>query len=123
MAALGGGYSWFDLQRSLPRLEGKTQVSGLLSSVTIHTSRLGIPSIIAESRLDAMRALGYVTARDRLFQMDLLRRMSSGHLSEIFGEKALETDIRQRVLGFHRIAKEIIGELPQVQLDRAIVKS
>ena len=62
-----------------------------------------------------MRGLGYVTARDRLFQMDLLRRHSAGRLAEIFGKAALPDDIRQRSLGFSGAATAIIAELPPEQ--------
>ncbi|MDO9138928.1 MAG: penicillin acylase family protein, partial [Methylobacter sp.] len=58
--------------------------------------------------------LGYVTARDRLFQMELMRRKSAGRLAEIFGGMALDSDIKARTYGFHREAKAIWEKLPPV---------
>ena len=103
------------LRASLPIRDGEIFVAGLASPVKITFDGHGIPTIIADSRLDAMQASGYVTASDRLFQMDLLRRLSAGRLSEIFGKKALEIDKRQRVIGFNRAAKAIVAALEDDQ--------
>ena len=103
------------LRASLPVRDGERQVEGLDFPVTITSDRFGIPTITAQTRRDAALALGYVTARDRLFQMDLLRRRAAGRLSEIFGKAAIETDKRQRVIGFNRVASEIVAQLPNEQ--------
>ena len=103
------------LRASLPVRDGERQVEGLDFPVTITSDRFGIPTITAQTRRDAVLALGYVTARDRLFQMDLLRRRAAGRLSEIFGKAAIETDKRQRVIGFNRVASEIVAQLPNEQ--------
>ena len=92
------------LRASLPIRDGERQIEGLDSPVTITSDRFGIPTITAQTRRDAALALGYVTARDRLFQMDSLRRRAAGRLSEILGNVAIETDKRQRVIGFNRVA-------------------
>jgi penicillin G amidase len=115
--ALAGGATFvgIKLRASLPILEGKRALPGLLLPVQVTSDRYGIPTIRAHSRLDAIRALGYVTARDRLFQMDLLRRHSAGRLAEIFGNAALQTDIRQRNIGFNRVAPAILANLPPAQ--------
>ena len=78
------------LRASLPVRDGEIQIEGLGSPVTITRDRLGIPSISAQTRRDAVMALGYVTAQDRLFQMDLLRRRAAGRLSEILGDVTIE---------------------------------
>ncbi|HEU4534683.1 MAG TPA: penicillin acylase family protein, partial [Polyangiaceae bacterium] len=76
---------------------------------------LGVPEIRAASRPDAIRALGYVTARDRLFQMDLLRRKSAGRLAEILGPPLVEADTHQRLYGLPRAAAAIVARLPADQ--------
>lgn len=90
-------------------------VPGLTRPVAVTRDPFGIPTITAESSLDGFRALGHVTARDRLFQMDILRRSGAGRLAEIFGEAALPVDIEQRVLGFEQVAREVAARLPQNQ--------
>lgn len=104
ISTAGAGYWW--LSQSLPVLDGEFALAG------IDTDSHGIPSIKATSRIDAARALGYVTARDRLFQMDLMRRKNAGRLAEIFGEMALRSDIRARTYGFNVKAKTILPKLP-----------
>jgi penicillin G amidase len=111
------GYIFIELRASLPRLDGEVTVAGLEAPVTVTLDRFGIPAITARSRLDALRALGYMTARERLFQMDLLRRRSAGQLAEIMGPALLDSDIDQRIVGFHRVAQAIVNELPQAQKD------
>ena len=103
------------LRASLPVRDGEKKVEGLDLPVTITSDRCGIPTIAAQTRRDAALALGYVTARDRLFQMDLLRRRAAGRLSEILGKVAIETDKRQRIIGFNRVASEIVAHLPNEQ--------
>ena len=103
------------LRASLPKLDGEVHVPGLESPVKITSDRYGIPTIAAHSRLDATLAQGYITARDRLWQMDILRRRAAGRLSEILGKGALGYDKRQRTIGFARAAKAIAANLPEDQ--------
>ena len=107
-----GSFIILKLRASLPVRDGERQIEGLDAPVTITSDRFGIPTISAQTRTDAVMALGYVTAQDRLFQMDLLRRRAAGRLSEIFGKVAIETDKRQRVIGFNRVASKIVAHLP-----------
>ena len=117
LALAGAGiFSIVKLRASLPIREGELQIKGLALPVTVTSDRFGIPTITAATRRDAAMALGYVTARDRLFQMDLLRRRAAGRLSEIVGEIAIETDRRQRVIGFNRVAQAIVANLPDEHL-------
>jgi penicillin amidase len=113
--ASGATFLGIKLRVSLPILAGERSLPGLLLPVTVASDRYGIPTITAQSRVDTVRALGYVTARDRLFQMDLLRRYSAGRLAEIFGTAALPGDIEQRTLGFQRVATAIVDALPPDQ--------
>lgn len=108
--AIGGGF-WI-MHESMPQLDGTVKLDRLTAEVRVRTDAHGIPVIDAANRVDAVRALGYVTARDRLFQMDLMRRKSAGRLAEIFGDMALDNDIKARTYGFHREAKAILAKLP-----------
>ncbi len=114
---LTGGIGWgvMVLCGSLPALDGRITVAELQAAVTVTSDDRGIPVIAAGSRSDALRALGFVTARDRLFQMDLLRRSSAGRLAEIFGQPALDMDVKQRTIGFAQVAEGIMRRLPGEQ--------
>ena len=104
---------WAMLRLSLPDQAGEQELLGLERSVAVAYDEHGIPTIQATSRRDAYRALGYVTARDRLFQMDLFRRSASGRLAEIFGHDALELDTEQRVFGFQQVAAAVSVRLSE----------
>ncbi|WP_437742528.1 penicillin acylase family protein [Sorangium sp. So ce1504] len=98
-----------------PRADKATTLAGLEHAVTVTSDHLGIPRIRAASRLDALRALGVVTARDRLFQMDLLRRSSAGRLAEVLGRDLVEADAQQRSYGVPKAAAAILSRLPERQ--------
>lgn len=106
------GYTAFQLDVSRPKRNGEVRVTGLSAPVIVRFDSFGVAEIKAKNRLDASLGLGYVTAGDRLFQMDLIRRKSSGRLAEIFGEATLESDIRQRHFDFERTARKIVDALP-----------
>ena len=108
-AALG---VWFFLRGSLAELDGRRSVAGLAGTVTVARDANGVPSITGSDRADVAYATGYVHAQDRFFQMDLLRRMPSGELSELFGEKALETDRINRLHRFRARAARAILAMP-----------
>ncbi len=84
-------------------------VPELSSSVTIERDERGVPHIFATNDQDAVRALGYVTAQDRLFQMDFVSRVASGRLSEIFGPSSIEADQYLRATGMGWAAKNIMN--------------
>ena len=73
-----------------PNTPSEVQLTGLNSEATVHFDDYGIPHIYAENNIDAWRTLGYVHARDRLFQMDVLRRVGAGRLSELFGDDVMK---------------------------------
>ncbi|MGC8792283.1 MAG: penicillin acylase family protein, partial [Bryobacteraceae bacterium] len=85
------------------------ELPGLRAPVRVVWDSSGIPHIFAASDADAMTALGYVHARDRFFQMDLLRRQASGTSAELLGPAALAADIRARTLGLRRAAEASWG--------------
>lgn len=91
-------------------------VAGLKAKVTVRRDARSIPYIEAANDSDLYFAQGFVTASDRLWQMDLLRRVSRGELAEIFGTKVLEEDKRWRRYGFSRIAEDSMQTLnPQLK--------
>ncbi len=104
-----GGLLTMVLRWGLPQIEGKLTASGLQAEVTVTRDEEGVPHIVAQNRHDLYFAQGYVQAQDRLFQMDLSRRQASGRLSEIFGERALETDKVFRTLGLRRAAERSLS--------------
>jgi penicillin G amidase len=87
------------------------QLAGLRAAVTVRRDERGIPYIEADNQEDLYFAQGYVTASDRLWQMDLLRRTASGELAEILGSSALEEDKRRRAFGFATLAEQMAGRL------------
>lgn len=80
-------------------------VPGLSRAVSVRTDSFGVPHIFAANDRDAMFVFGYVHARDRFFQMDLLRRVFSGTAAELLGPAALEQDVQLRTLGLRRAAE------------------
>ena len=101
---------WF-AYRALPRTSGTIQAP-VAQRVTIARDALGVPHITAASEDDAFFAQGYVEAQDRLFQMDGLRRLAAGVLSEIVGPAALKLDEDSRRLRLRRIAEQAYVSLP-----------
>lgn len=96
---------WFMLQR-LPQREGTLPLSGLSAEVTVRYDEWGVPHIQAANEADLYRALGWVHAQDRLFQMEMMRRLARGELAEILGPKLLPTDRLFRTLGLRQRADE-----------------
>ena len=78
---------WLFTNNSKPNYSGEIIINGLQEEVTIYYDDYGVPHIYAKNQYDAYLVLGYVHAQDRLWQMELLRRISAGRLSEIFGKK------------------------------------
>lgn len=80
------------LQTTKPQYEGEVSIKNISKETTVYFDDYGVPHIYANSQKDAMTVLGYVHAQDRLWQMELMRRIASGRLSELFGSKMLSTD-------------------------------
>ena len=89
-----------------PRYSGQRKVADLHEKVTVVFDHYGIAHIYARNETDAYRALGYVHASERLFQMEIMRRVAAGRLSEILGEKLVKTDKFFRTLGIAREAEK-----------------
>ena len=99
------------LRQSLPQLEGELALPGLGARVEILRDREGIPHVFAAHERDAHFALGFLHAQDRLWQMELQRRVASGRLSEVLGERTFDTDRLMRTLGIARAAERIAEKL------------
>jgi penicillin G amidase len=97
---------WLFVKIQSPKLSGELKLEGLKNEVRVHYDDYGIPHILAQNATDAYLALGYVHAQDRLFQMDLLRRVGGGRLSEFFGTKVLEVDKLFHTLGVPEYSKQ-----------------
>ena len=98
-------------QASLPVHEGTFIVPGLQQPVRIERDGHGIPHIVAANEHDATFALGYTHAQDRLWQMEINRRIAAGRLAEAFGEGALDTDKFLRTIGIARTAQSVYQNL------------
>ena len=98
-------------QASLPVHEGTFIVAGLQQPVRIERDAHGIPNIVAATERDATFALGYVHAQDRLWQMEINRRVAAGRLAEVLGEPALDNDKFLRTVGIARTAQSIYQNL------------
>ena len=95
---------------------GTLQLAGLRERVQVRRDERGIPYVEANNEADLYFAQGYVTASDRLWQMDLLRRTIRGELSEIFGKTTLDEDKRRRTYGFAGVAEaELSQSTPQAR--------
>ena len=110
LAAAGLAYYWF-VERAAPQVSGTLQAP---VSARAHVMRdaLGVPHIAAATLEDALVLQGYVTAQDRLWQMDGLRRAAAGRLAEVFGPALLEMDRETRRFRLERIAERQEAELP-----------
>ena len=98
-------WAWWTAHSALPQLDGSVTVPGLSAKVRVVRNEQGVPTIEAGTLEDLFFAQGYVTAQDRLWQMDTMRRAAAGDLSEIIGEDTLEMDREQRILGLRTAAE------------------
>jgi penicillin amidase len=99
-------YAYFVARAALPRLDGTVSVKSLSAVVRVTRDTHGVPTIEAASLEDLFFAQGFVTAQDRLWQMDVMRRFAAGELSEILGEDTLKIDREQRILGLRAAARK-----------------
>jgi len=111
--AAAGGFAYHAAHAALPQLDGRLQIAGLSAPVTVTRDGHGVPTIEAASLEDLFFAQGYVTAQDRLWQMDVMRRYGSGELSEILGADTLRVDREQRILGLRAAARKSLAMTAQ----------
>jgi penicillin amidase len=107
--------AWWSMRGSLARLDGEQPLSGLSAPVSVVRDALGVVTIDAASETDAVRALGFVHAQERYFEMDLMRRSSAGELSELFGPIAVDMDKSRRM---HRMRARVTASLDGFAGDR-----
>ena len=98
-----GAFLW--LRGSLPDIDGDRFLPGIAAPVEVIRGEHGVPHIVAETEEDALFALGFVHAQDRMWQMEMNRRIGAGRLAEVLGSAALDTDRLLRVLGLQHRAK------------------
>ena len=98
-----GAYLW--ARNSLPDYDGSALIAGLKAPARVERDANGIPSIFAADLTDAYRALGFIHAQDRFFQMEMTRRVGAGRLSEALGEATLRIDRLMRTFDFHHLAE------------------
>jgi penicillin amidase len=111
LAGLLAGVFYVYLQSSLPQIEGAIVLNGPKAPIQIVRDRFGIPHIYAASAEDAQFGLGFVHAQDRLWQMEMNRRVAAGRLSEILGSKPLAFDNSVRTIGLYRAAEKNLPHL------------
>jgi len=116
-----GIYLW--LHNSRPTLNGELKLSGLKSPVEVYYDTYGVPHIYAQNEEDLFLTFGYIHAQDRLFQMEMVRRLADGRLAELFGEKALPSDKFFRTLGFRKHAKWTIDSVLMKNPNAPFVKA
>ena len=92
--------------RPLPTIDGEYRLLGIDQRAEVDRDSYGVPHILAQNVHDLFYLQGYVTAQDRLFQMELYRRAGTGRLSEVLGDGALDSDRQFRIYGFARIAAQ-----------------
>jgi penicillin G amidase len=105
------GYAYHLVHSALPQLDGKLSLQGLSAPVTVTRDGHGVPTIEAKTLEDLFYAQGYVTAQDRLWQMDVMRRFAAGEMAEILGPALVEHDREQRILGLREIARKSAAAL------------
>lgn len=105
--AAAGGYAY--LRNSLPQIAGSREVGGIAGQIRIVRDAHGIPHIFAQSAEDAHFGLGYVHAQDRLWQMEMNRRLAAGRLSEFLGARTVPFDITLRTLGVYPQAERMFA--------------
>jgi len=105
--------TWFyvKMRASLPLLDGQAGITGLEANVSVERDRQGVPTVHGTNRLDVARALGFLHAQDRFFQMDCARRHAAGELAELFGKAALPHDKKVRIHGFRTLAQKVLATL------------
>ncbi len=108
VASLAGAYLFY---RAMPTISGTEKLPGLSANVRVWRDSHGVPHIFAASMDDAARALGYLHASERLFQMEVLRKTGQGRTAELLGEAGLSIDKFIRTLGFYREAESSFSAL------------
>ncbi len=119
---------YFYLKSTAPQYEGALDIEGIESEVKVYFDEFGIPHIYAQNGQDAYRSLGYIHAQERLFQMEMIKRLTTGRLSEFLGPDMLEADKYFRTLGIEQMSESTAEKWlsdrndPMVQLTEAYLE-
>lgn len=117
---VGGTGIWY-IQSKQPMRSGEVSIANLQAPVSIRYDERGVPHIQAQNEADMYRALGYVHAQDRLFQMEMVRRLAKGELAAILGPKLLPSDQLFRTLGIREHAKAYVAKMdPNTPANKAL---
>ena len=112
IVASGGYFYVQNIKKSgLPDYNENVKIKGLTDAVTVYRDDYGIPHIYAKNEHDLYMVTGYLQAQDRLWQMDLLRRVTQGRLSEIFGDKTVDVDVTLRKLRIPDYSAKLLNKL------------
>jgi penicillin G amidase len=108
---------WFyrAVRASLPQRDGTIRLNGLVAPVAVTYDALGVPNISASNLPDLFFAQGYVTAQDRLWQMDMIRRYASGDIAEVLGPGYVKIDRENRILGLRQVAERAVAAMDPEQ--------
>ena len=98
------------LHHPTPKYSGEKKLSGISKPVHIYTDSYGVPHVFAENESDLFYAAGYISARDRLFQMSLVASASRGELAKLFGDNFIKEDVYLRTWGIPKIAEHIVRQ-------------
>ncbi len=112
----GVAFGLYVLLASRPALDGTVRLAGLHAPATITRDAIGVPTLTATTRPDLARALGFLHAQERFFQMDLLRRAGAGELSALIGTAGLPADRERRIHRFRARAQGILAAMPTADL-------
>ncbi len=110
---VGGGWLWLRhaMEAQLPQIDGERRTASIVAPVTVRRDHAGVPHLNAESLDDLIAAQGYVAAQDRLWQMDMLRRVAAGDIAELLGSRFVAHDRTQRVLQMRQTAERLTASL------------
>jgi penicillin amidase len=111
LAAGGAAYLYHAATRTLPQLDGSIALLGLSAPVNVTRDEHGVPHIVAQSEQDLFFAQGFITAQDRLWQLDMARRLPAGELAEVLGSDYVPLDRMQRVLQVRRVAERGMAQI------------
>lgn len=111
LALVAGSVAGWYFNTKQPQRSGKLALKNLTAKVNIRYDERGVPHINADNEPDLYRALGFVHAQDRLFQMEMARRLAQGELAEILGPKLVDTDRLFRTLGIRDHADTVVGNM------------
>ncbi len=108
---------WFyrAVRAALPQVDGTIHLAGLTHPVIVTYDSLGVPHIAASTLADLLFAQGFITAQDRLWQMDMTRRYASGDLASVLGPEYVKVDREQRILGLRQVAEQAVAHMPAAQ--------